>query len=139
MLFKERKGVKPQYGTPQLLKDEMKKYFEICEEDGDKFPDEAGMMLFLGLIAEKDREKFTDDSNPNAEEYRKVFRWAGMMRETWLNEKIASAENCKSINAYIHLLKQEKNGGYIDKSGDKGGKTELKIKIDGVGGMAAFE
>lgn len=136
-MFEERKGVVPQYGTPALLKKEIRKYFAECEAI-DKFPDEAGMKLYLGLLSDKDIERYTGCKNDKAEEYIEVFRWAGLMRETWLNERMAKAENCKSINAYINLLKQEKNGGYIDKPKD-GGQVDLKIKIDGVGGVKAFE
>lgn len=130
-------GPKPEYSTPRKIEDKINAFFAVCEEEGDTFPSYMSMLLFMQLT-EKDVEALCAEANDNHERNREAFTKAAMHREAWLCEHMANAANAKSINGYMNLLKQEKNGGYIDKPGDKG-KVDLNIKIDGVGGRSAFE
>lgn len=49
------------------------------------------------------------------------------------------AENPKGSGGIIFLLKQPKNGGYIDKPVIDVHAQELTIKTDGIGGDSAFK
>ena len=48
------------------------------------------------------------------------------------------AADPKAANGCMNALKQEANGGYMDRAGGSGEIT-LKVKSDGVGGMHAFD
>ena len=131
-----KRGPKPEYKTAKVLESKINEYFEECEAE-DKFPSRPGMLLYLQL-SEKEVDDLKADGHKNSEDNKAIFERAKMLRNAWLCEHIANAENAKSINGYKLLLMQEENGGYIDRPGDKG-KVDLNIKIDGVGGWSAFE
>ena len=60
-----------------------------------------------------------------------------MRRTSWLSRHMV-ADN-KKTNGCMNALKQEENGGYMDKPADNGEKV-LRIKVDGIGGgMNAFK
>ncbi len=128
------KGPRPEYNQPKLLRAAVERYFDECEEMK-IFPDFAGMKLALQLRA-RDIERLTDEKNPKAQEYRDIFDEAKDRRESWLARK--SASDPKGANGYMNLLKQDANGGYMDRAGGSGEIT-LKVKSDGVGGMHAFD
>lgn len=128
------KGPRPEYNQPKLLRAAVEKYFEDCDKDS-VFPDFAGMKQALQLRT-KDIDRLTDDSNPKAQEYKDIFEEARDRRESWLARRMVTEP--KSANGCMNALKQEANGGYMDKAGGSGEVT-LKIKTDGVGGMKAFD
>lgn len=128
------KGPRPEYNQPKLLRAAVDRYFDDCEE-AKVFPDFAGMKQELQL-RNSDIERLTDEKNPRAQEYRDIFDEAKDRRESWLVRKMAS--DPKAANGCMNALKQEANGGYMDKAGSSGEVT-LKIKSDGVGGMHAFD
>jgi len=74
--------------------------------------------------------------NPKVQEYRDIFDEAKDRRESWLVRKMAA--DPKAANGCMNALKQEANGGYMDRAGGSGEIT-LKVKSDGVGGMHAFD
>ena len=118
------------YKTPEQLKGKMMKYFEECRAQDDVFPDEAGMRIYLDLGSRSYREYMEDPA------YELVFDWAKDMRESWAARGLAN--NPRSAQAFLNILKQEGNGGWIDRKTDKGDKT-ITIKTDGVGGLEAFK
>jgi len=94
------------------------------------FPDEAGMRTYLGLTHELYKAyKDSPDFEP-------VFNWAQDMRESWAARRMAA--DPKSSSAYLAILKQPGNGGWVDRKQDKGDST-LVIKAAGVGGVNAFK
>lgn len=96
----------------------------------DLFPDEAGMRVFLGMNHEVYRSYKTDP------EYTTVFDWAQDMRESWAARHLAA--DPKAAQAFLNILKQEGNGGWVDRKMDSGEQT-LTVKAAGVGGMEAFK
>lgn len=128
------KGPRPEYNQPKLLRAAVERYFDECEEIK-VFPDFAGMKRELQL-RNSDIERLTDEKNPKAQEYRDIFDEAKDRRESWLVRKMAA--DPKAANGCMNALKQEANGGYMDRAGGSGEIT-LKVKSDGVGGMHAFD
>lgn len=134
METRETRGRPPEYNTPKTLRLAVEKYFSACEEAG-VFPDFAGMKDTLKL-SQKDIDNMICKENPDHEEYLYIFEVARDRRESWLARRMVTEP--KSANGCMNALKQEKNGGYMDKSADKP-LQPIKIEIAGVGGMKAFE
>ena len=93
------------------------------------FPDEAGMRMYLGLTHEM-YKAYKDDRTFEA-----VFNWAQDMRESWAARRLAAEP--RAAQAYLNILKQSSNGGWVDRKAEKADNT-LHVKIAGVGGEEAF-
>jgi len=128
-----RQGKPPEYTTPLSLRKSIQQYFEDCERDN-ICPDEAGMMLTLDIVGDE-IEKLVGDDNPEAEGYRRAFKQAELLRESWMVRH--AAENPRASSAMAMMLKQDKNGGYIDKAKSEKGTT-IKIKTEGLGDLNLF-
>ena len=96
----------------------------------DVFPDEAGMRNYLGLTHEMYR------AYKESPDFEAVFSRAQDMRESWAARKLAA--DPKAAQAYLNILKQPGNGGWVDRKVDSGDKT-LVVKTSGVGGVSAFK
>lgn len=131
----ETRGRRPTYTDYKDLRKKVDEYFDKCAEV-DEFPDEKGMLLHLRIFKD-DVDALVDDSNENAYEFQRIFEIAKYRRESWLSRHMV-ADN-KKANGCMNALKQEQNGGYADRSADRGKQQTLNIKIDGVGGWDAFK
>lgn len=129
------RGPKPKLSAVTELKNAMGRYFGSCESSG-TFPDYAGMLLYLGMT-EKEANKLQSEDHADHEKYRKLFDDARLRRESWLSRRMVTEP--KVANGCMNALKQEKNGGYIDKQKDSGGETKLTINLVGVGGDKLFK
>ena len=127
---KKPRGPKPKFESAEQFRKAVDKYFDYMEELG-KFPDHAGMCIFLGL------EQYKLENNPNHEKYADTLDYAQMRRESWLSQRMA--EDPKGANGYMNLLKQKKNGGYTDRPKEEGGGAELTINLVGIGGAEIFK
>ena len=109
-----------------------KEYQKVSAQliNGACFPDEAGMRIFLNLSHESYRSYLEDPT------YEKVFNWAQDMRESWAARRLAA--DPRAAQAYLNILKQSSNGGWVDRKAEKADNT-LKIKIADVGGEEAFQ
>ena len=94
------------------------------------FPDEAGMRIHLDLSHES-YKSYQEDPD-----YEKVFNWAQDMRESWAARRLAA--DPRSAQAFLNILKQAGNGGWVDRKTDTGDKS-LTLKVAGVGGVEAFQ
>lgn len=103
-------------------------YFTECEEKG-RFPTEAGLMLALGMN-EEDYERCWD--RPDR---RRVLEAARLRRMDWLENQMVT-ESGKATGC-MNALKQEKNGGYVDKAGASQGAKQLVVLLEGLGPDAA--
>ena len=119
------------YKTPQELKTAVDKYFADCDHDH-VFPDEAGMRVKLGLIGDLASEYEEAD-----EGYRRVFDYARDRRESWLTRRMAS--DARAAQGCMNALKQEKNGGYIDRPEKTNQKQVVEIKFSGNIGKDDFK
>ena len=108
-----------------------KEYQAIAQKviDGACFPDEAGMRIHLNLSHES-YQSYLDDP-----QFEKVFNWAQDMRESWAARRLAAEP--RAAQAYLNILKQSSNGGWVDRKAEKADNT-LHVKIAGVGGEEAF-
>ena len=119
------------YRSPEELKSKMEEYFIKCEQvEENAFPDEAGMRIFLGL-GHRSYQSYMEDPA-----YELVFDWAQDMRESWAARSLAS--NPRNAQAFLNILKQAANGGWVDRKTDKEDKV-IEIRAAGVGGIEAFK
>lgn len=133
----ERRGAKPTrdtYDTPAKLRKAIDDYFDLVLKK-DVLPDEAGMLLFLGL-RKRDFDYYCSEENKHREAYIDILEEAQLRRESYLS-RVMSSDN-KRAQGCMNALKQEKNGGYGDKP-DKGAK-KIEVIVSGMpGGMDAFK
>lgn len=125
---------RPKQMTPERLREKVDNYFASLGNS--TFPDYAGMLLELGLFPDDVIALTDEDMNKQAAEYRRVFEYAELKRESWLSRVAAS--DSKLASGAFNLLKQQKNGGYTSASAPNRGST-LKLIVEGVGGMDAFK
>lgn len=104
-------------------------YFDICAES-DEFPDEAGMWIYLAILP-RERERYSN--KPGVQD---LLDMAKQRRESWLVRRMA--KDNKAATGCMNALKQEKNGGYVDKSAPNTNieARKLTIKMEGVGKKA---
>ena len=130
-----KRGPKRKYKSAFDFGKAVNDFFEDCEERG-VFPDEAGMFLFLG-VRPVTVKRYCEDPDPvEAERFEEILENAKLQRESWLNQ--AMTANPKGSIGYMSLLKQQKNGGYVDKPVDTSERS-LTIVVNNVGGEAAFK
>ena len=98
------------------------KYFTECR-DADVFPDEAGMILSLGLNKKKFKA-YEDD-----EMYAEYLDEFVLRRESWLSRR--SVESRSAANGCLNALKQVKNGGWTDKAPDPVKEKKVTVVIKG--------
>lgn len=124
-------GRKRAYNSPADLEKAVDEYFAACEEKEEKtgtpcFPDYAGMLVAIGM-KEPTVVKYCDPKQePDAQAYKEIFDYALLRRESYLSR--ASMDNKKASGCF-NLLKQPKNGGYIDRPQEQGAR-ELVIKFE---------
>lgn len=133
-------------GSPADLEKGINDYVRMCERE-DKFPDEAGMLLYLGIskagmkkyCGYDDQSELVEKKKFNPDDtygYKQVFEHAALIRESWLARKMAA--DGKGANGYMNLLKQPSNGGYKDRYQDEGDRA-ITINLVGVGGETNFK
>ena len=109
-------------------------YFDSCDKD--TFPDYAGMLLAL-QIDKDDALNMQSEEWPDYEEFRRIFNIAKMRRESWTARRMA-VDN-KAANGCMNLLKQEENGGYIDRP-QRNSEKKVVVDVSGIkGGWDAFK
>ena len=112
-------------GAPEI-KAGIDEYFALCEERGE-FPDEAGMWVHLEILPRDIPRYSAKDGVQVLLDVAKMRRESCASRRMFKEPKVA--QGC------MNLLKQEKNGGYDDRSnsGTANAERKLTIKMDGVG------
>lgn len=118
------KGGRPRSESPASLEKRVISYFEAQEAAG-RFPTESGMLLHLGLCGEKAQAAL---SNPK---YAEIWERAKLRRMDWLENQMVTEP--RAANGCMNALKQEKNGGYADRTVPENKPRQLKIIMDGVG------
>jgi len=109
--------------TPEQLEIEMNKYFFKVETQEKSFPDESGMLNFLRITDEEYEEMCRDPK------YKNVLTYARRRRHSWLERQMV-ADNKKATGCY-NALKQEENGGYVDKPvGNK--ERKIIVRLEGL-------
>ena len=121
-------GGRPRDPTVDELKESIQEYIDKCEGIG-RFPTESGMMIHLGLVGDKMQRYLAKP------EYKNVWLWAQQVRIDWLENKMVTDPKCAT--GCMNALKQEKNGGYVDRTVTDNKPKSLNIKLDGVGGKGA--
>lgn len=120
---------RPYKETAEALEKRVAAYFDDRAENG-MFPTESGMMLHLGLYGEKLKRYLAD------KDYAGVWERAEQRRTDWLENRMVTEG--KSANGCMNALKQQKNGGYADRSApEKKTRSQFLIKLGGVGKGAA--
>ena len=110
------------------LRERIEAYFRRREEEN-RFPTEAGLLLSLDL-SEEQYEKLLGDRL-----FRREFDRARLARMDRLENHMVTESG--RATGCMNALKQEKNGGYLDRSGQSGREQKLVICLTGVGDGAA--
>ena len=109
------------------MRGEIDRYFAQRRAEG-RFPTEAGMLLALEL-SEEEYKKLSE-----ARLFKKEFDRARLARNDWLENQMVTESGRAS--GCMNALKQEKNGGYADKT-PATREQKLVIELRGVGSGAA--
>jgi hypothetical protein len=127
------------YKTAAEFGNAIDEYFNICKQNNDTFPDEAGMIEFLGIspdTIERYKKAGSKTAPEDAEEtdksYAQHLARAKLRRESWLVRNMVSDN--KRAQGCFNALKQAKNGGYVDRpqDGAQTGEVTIKVQIDGL-------
>lgn len=110
--------------TVEEAKQKIYFYFRDCEEVRLVFPDEAGMLNYLDISDEEYEEM------KNTPGYDKLVRWARRRRTSWLERAMVTGN--KGSSGCMNALKQEKNGGYSEKSDNTPKERKIIVKLEGV-------
>lgn len=130
-----KRGPKRKYACAYDFERAVNDYFEQCAEE-DKFPDVAGMRIFLGL-SQKTIDKYCEDPDAEeAERFKRIVETARDKRQSWLERHMV--QNPKTANGCMNALKQTHNGGFVDKPVDNSERS-LTINVINVGGESAFK
>lgn len=130
----ETRGRRPLWNDYKDFRKAVDEYFEICKKEG-VLPDYAGMLLHCQIDREIAQQMQTDW--PDVEEFRRIFGIAKLRRESWIARRMA-VDN-KAANGCMNLLKQEENGGYIDRP-SKASEKKVVVDISGIkGGWDSFK
>lgn len=123
---REPEGETLRYQTADALEAKCQKYRNLCKAE-ETFPDEAGLLLYLGLSRDmKNRYESDEDGG-----YAEVFKKHAAIRESLLVREIF--RNPRGASAYTFLLKQPENGGYGDKQqAENDEKYQLELVIQGI-------
>lgn len=111
------------------LRERIQEYFNDREAER-RFPTEAGLLLALDITEDK-YEKLLEDKVFRAE-----FDRARLARMDWLENQMVTESGRAS--GCMNALKQEKNGGYLDKAAQGSREQKLIICLEGVGEGAAL-
>ena len=120
---------KPKAQRAAELRERIEAYFAGREAEK-RFPTEAGLLLALDLSEEK-YEKLLEDKVFRAE-----FDRARLARMDWLENQMVTESG--RATGCMNALKQEKNGGYMDKAAQGSREQKLVICLEGVGEGAAL-
>ena len=113
-------------------KESVEEYFRICEEAG-VFPDEAGMILHLGLSRRQYKEHM-EGRGPRGGKYRQALEWALLRRESILVRDLFSES--KSATGRMFLARQPENGGLDEKTPPQ---TDPRAEVLFSGGDGSFD
>ena len=131
-----KRGPKRKYETPQKLAEAIEEYFIDCEGEN-RFPDLAGMRLYLG-VTQATLDRYVKEDGEEFEKYREILDAAKDRRESWLVRRMVTEP--KAANGCMSALKQPANGGYIDKPIADASEKTLTINLVGIaGGEKAFK
>ena len=86
--------------TPDKLKKGIDEYFNALPSN--TFPDYAGMLLELDLFPEEVHVLCDDEKTKRAPEFRRVFQYAELKRESWL-ARIAASDS--KLTRLIHIIR----------------------------------
>jgi len=106
------------------FEDKINTYFLKCELDG-TYPDEAGLILHLGLTKEA-YDKYRDNAGGRYSGFSRCLESARLRRESIIVRDIYSSES-RSPTGKIFLARQPGNGGLSDKQEQK--KVTIEISL----------
>ena len=103
-------------------------YFAHCEAQR-SYPDEAGLILHLGIDREE-YDRYRDNEGGKYAMYARAVEAARLKRESILVRGIYSTDT-KSTTGKIFLARQPNNGGLTDKTGGEQKKLTVEVLLDG--------
>ena len=119
-------GRLPKYQTPEEFDAKCAEYLALCQSL-DKFPDEAGMLLFCNISWDT-KNRYENNEDNKYPGFAEVIKKYAAIRESDLVQRLV--EYPKGAGAFAFLLKQVKNGGYTDKQQvESNGKQQIEVTL----------
>lgn len=135
-------GAQRKIETPEMLEKHINDFIAKCEETGE-IPSDYALCKFLS-ISPTTLDRFKYEGIDEEERKRGTYKGYSMplkklklFREHRLLGRL-EASNGKDTGAMFQL-KQEKNGGYTDAPVQQESNASITLKIEGVGGVEAFQ
>lgn len=113
--------------TAKEFEKAIESYFTACEEEG-IFPDEAGLILFLGLEREE-YDRLKDGKRGKA--YAAALSRARLKRESIIVRELYNTE--KAATGKIFVARQPENGGLTDKPKEAAAPVTVEVRLAGAG------
>jgi triphosphoribosyl-dephospho-CoA synthetase len=113
--------------TVEEFDKEIESYFKTCQEEG-IFPDEAGLILFLGLEQEEYRRL---REGKRGKGYAAAISRARLRRESIIVRELYNTE--KAATGKIFVARQPENGGLTDKHKEAAAPVTVKVRLAGAG------
>ena len=113
------------FKTVGELENKISAYFSDCSMTG-AYPDEAGMILHLGLEREE-YDRFL--SGDNGKSYAACLKKARLRRESIIVRDLYASE--KATTGKIFLARQANNGGLTDKPTQAQQTMMIDVKLNG--------
>ena len=113
------------FKTIKEFEDRIDQYFSECGEAG-AYPDEAGMILYLGLERE-DYDRYLGGAEGGG--WAVCLKKARLRRESILVRDLYASE--KATTGKIFLARQVNNGGLSDKPKEESQTMTIDVKISG--------
>lgn len=114
-----------QFKTIKEFESRISTYFSECQASG-AYPDEAGMLLFLGLEREA-YERYLRGAEGKG--YATCLRKARLKRESIIVRDIYGSD--KASTGKIFLARQLSNGGLSEKPKEETQKMTIDVRING--------
>ena len=104
-------------------------YFKRCEAE-ERFPDEAGLILYLKLSV-ADYERLRADGDGESGDYARLLEDARLRRESIISRELYSS-GAKGTMGKLFLAKQAKNSGILGTAAEEG-RLVIEVRISGSG------
>lgn len=128
--------------SAEMLDKHIDNFIAMCEEHGE-IPSDHALCKFLS-VSPTTLECYINEGRTEEERERGTYKGYSVPMKKLVNYRehrlLRMIESSKGNNAgAIFQLKQKKNGGYTDAPVQQESNASITLKIEGVGGVEAFQ
>lgn len=135
-------GAQRKIESPEMLDKHINDFIDKCEK-GEEIPSDYALCKFLS-ISPTTLECYMTEGRTEDERERGTYKGYSIPMKKLINYRehrlLRMIESSKGNNAgAIFQLKQKKNGGYTDAPVQQESNASITLKIEGIGGIEAFQ